>query len=98
MNNLNERFMKMNMNYVEAWFDNHPEPENIDMHIFTIDGRSIEVFFADMIYNTWMVKITCESATEALFLSNVLYKTTCQMNIEQILNNKKLFLFTDTRF
>ncbi len=86
------------MNYVEAWFDNHPEPFNIDMHLFEFDDKTIEVYFADMIYNTWMVKITCKTAAATVMLSKILYKTTCQIGIDQVLKNKILFLFTDTRF
>ncbi len=52
MNNENNNFSETAMNYVEAWFDNHPEPWNIDMHLFEINGIKIEVFFADMIHNT----------------------------------------------
>ncbi len=86
------------MNYVEAWFDNHPEPYNIDMHIFEFDDKIIEVYFADQVFNTWMVKITCKTAISALILAKLLYKTTCQMDIQQVLKNNKLFLFTDLRF
>lgn len=98
MNNLNKRFMNRGIQYVEAWFDNHPEPHNIDMHLFEINENRIEVFFADMIHDTWLVKITCKTATSAVTLSKVLYKTTCQMGIDLILKNNKLFLFTDRRF
>jgi len=52
MNNLNERFMKTNMNYVEDWFDKHPEPYNIDCHLFEINGNEIKVYFADMVHDT----------------------------------------------
>ncbi len=98
MNNLNERFTGKNMNYVEDWFDKHPEPYNIDMHLFEINGNTIEVFFADMIHDTWLVKITCKTAAAAVMLSNVLYKTASQMGIDMVQKNNKLFLFTDTRF
>lgn len=89
------------MDYVEDWFDQHPEPWNIDCHWFTVDEKGIKeihVYFADMIYNCWMIKISCNNARKAVYLSKLLYKTTCQMGITQILINKKLFLFTDLRF
>lgn len=86
--------------YIEAWFDNHPEPWNIDCHSF--DGvwkdHDVEIFFADQVFNTWMIKITCNNARRATFLSKLFYKTTCQMDITQILIGKKLFLFQDHRF
>ncbi len=98
MNNLNKRFIKEGTNYVEDWFDKHPEPYNIDCHLFEINGNEIKVYFADMIHDTWLVKITCKTAASAVMLSKVLYKTTCQMGIDQVLKNRELFLFTDTRF
>jgi len=86
--------------YVEAWFDNHPEPYNIDMHSFAglSDTEEFEIFFADQVFNTWMIKITCENARRAAYLSKLFYKTTCQMDITQVLIGKKLFLFQDHRF
>ncbi len=86
------------MEYVYAWFDNHPEPWNIDAHLFEIDGTKIKVYFADLIHNTWLVKITCKTAAAALMMKKLLYKTTSQMGIVQILKYKELFLFTDQRF
>ncbi len=88
------------LNYVESWFDNHPEPWNIDMHIYQFDNNKIEVnvYFADQVFDTWMIKISCNTARRASEISKLFYKTTCQMNITQILNNKDLFLFTDRRF
>ncbi len=92
------KYPNTEMNYVEAWFDNHPEPYNIDMHLFEIGDKIIEVYFADQVFNTWMIKITCKTATAAVKLHKLLYKTTCQMDIHQYLKNRKLFLFTDLRF
>lgn len=84
--------------YVEAWFDNHPEPWNIDCHEFNSGNTKIEVFFADQVFNTWMIKLSCQNARRALFFSKLFYKTTCQMDVTQILINKTLFLFKDLRF
>jgi len=86
------------MNYVEAWFDNHPEPWNIDMHQFELGDLEVEIFFADMVYNNYLVKITCKTARRAANYSQLFYKTTSQMDITQILINRKLFLFKDDRF
>jgi hypothetical protein len=86
------------MDYIEAWFDNHPEPWNIDMHQFELGDLNVEIFFADLVYNTWMIKITCENARRAFYYSQLFYKTTSQMDITQILINKRLFLFQDNRF
>jgi len=87
-------------NYIEAWFDNHPEPWNIDCHSFdeVFGEYNVEVFFADQVFNTWMIKISCRNARRAVHLSKLFYKTTCQMDITQILIGKKLFLFQDYRF
>lgn len=84
--------------YVEAWFDNHPEPYNIDCHEFNLGNTKIEVFFADQVFDTWMIKLSCNNARRALYLSKLFYKTTSQMDITQILIFKTLFLFKDLRF
>ncbi len=81
--------------HIEAWFDNHPEPWNIDCHLFNFGSNEIEVFFADCIFDIWMIKITCNNARKALMLSKLYYKTTSQMDITQILIGKKLFLLKD---
>lgn len=86
------------MDYVEAWFDHHPEPQNIDTHWFTFQNMNIHVYFADQVFDTWCIKITHKSAFDALKLSKLLYKTTCQMDIQQVLINNKLFLLKDQRF
>ncbi len=86
------------MDYVEAWFDNHPEPWNMDMHQFKLGDLEVEIFFADLVYNTWMIKITCENARRACYYSKLFYETTSQMDVTQILINKRLFLFQDNRF
>ncbi len=88
-----------NIEHVYAWFDHHPEPENIDCHSFSLsDHEDIEIFFANLVFETWLVKLTCRTARRAVFLSNLFYKTTSQMDITQILVNNKLFLFKDQRF
>jgi hypothetical protein len=84
--------------YVEAWFDNHPEPWNIDGKTYHFGDHEIEVFFADQVFNCWMIKITCNNSRRATYLSQLFYKMTCQMDITQILIGKKLFLFQDLRF
>lgn len=86
------------MDYIEAWFDNHPEPWNIDMHQFELGDLEVEIFFADLVYNNWLIKITCENARRAFYYSQLFYTTTSQMDVTQILINKKLFLFQDQRF
>ena len=88
------------MDYVEAWFDFHPEPWNIDTHWFTFEkyNADVHVYFADQVFDTWLVKITCKSAEAALQLKKLLYKTTCQMDISLVLINNKLFLLKDQRF
>lgn len=86
------------MDYVEAWFDNHPEPENIDTHKFDLGELEVDIFFADQVFNNWMIKITCNNARRAFYYSQLFYKTTSQMDITQILIGKKLFLFQDQRF
>jgi len=86
------------LDYVEAWFDNHPEPYNIDCHQFEFGRSKVYVYFADLIFETWLIKMECHSAQRALYYSKLFYKTTSQMNITQILKNKTLFLFTDKRF
>jgi len=84
--------------YVEAWFDNHPEPYNIDCHSFRLGKVKIEVFFANQVFDTWLVKISCINAKQALHLSKLFGKTASQMDVTQILIYKELFLFKDLRF
>ena len=86
------------MDYIESWFDHHPEPGNIDMHQFELGDLQVEIYFADLVYSTWMIKITCNTARRAFHYSKLFYKTTSQMDITQILINKNLFLFQDQRF
>jgi len=82
---------------IESWFDNHPEPWNIDMSTFTIDNLEIQVFFDERYHDNFLIKIKCNNARRALTLSKNLYFTTSSMGIEQILIHNKLFLFR-TRF
>lgn len=87
--------------YVESWFDHHPEPENIDVHTFEINEsqvKNIKVYFADLILDTWLIKITCNNMRRSMMLSKTVRQTTDMMNITQILRGKELFLFTDRRF
>lgn len=82
---------------IEAWFDNHPEPWNIDMSTFEENGKLIQIFFCDTYHDNFLIKIKCNNAQLALTLSKKLYFTTSQMGIEQILINRELFLLR-TRF
>ncbi len=85
------------MDYVEAWFDNHPEPENIEM--FEFDNEVKTTFYlADQVYNCFMIKIECENARRATWLSRHYKYLSEKMGVTQILINKQLFLFTDLRF
>lgn len=85
--------------YVYAWFENHPNPEEIDCHSFSLFGdHKVEVYFADQVFDCWAVKITCKTARRAVYLSQLFYKTTCQMDIDQILIGNKLFFLKDQRF
>ncbi len=103
MNNLNSRFTNGLMNYVEAWFDNHPEPENLELFEFpeSVSGKDaplITVFAADQIMDTFMIKLTFASATKAARASQFLSELTTIMGLTHILINRNLFLFTDKRF
>lgn len=80
---------------IEAWFDEHPIPYEIDAHFFTIDYsqiKDVKVFFCDGLEDDFLIKIRCYNAQRAEYLSKLLYKTTSQMGIEQILIFKELFL------
>ncbi len=102
MNNLNSRFTNSLMNYVESWFDNHPEPENLELFEFpeSVSGKVplITVFAADQILDTFMIKLTFTSATKAARASQFLSELTTIMGLTHILINRNLFLFTDKRF
>lgn len=84
-----------NRSKVEAWFDEHAMPEEINCHWFTesfTQVKDIKVYFCEHQFDDWMIKITCANAQKSLWLSKVLSKTTRQMGIEQILIFKELFL------
>ncbi len=101
MNNLNNRFSNSLMNYVEAWFDNHPEPENLELFEIpeSIKGDPlITVFAADQILDTFMIKLTFATAMKAHRASEFLSSLTTTMGLTHILINRNLFLFTDKRF
>ncbi len=83
------------MDYVESWFDNHPEPWNIE---FTQVNENIKIFYADLCYDIWMVQIEFNNARAAAVSSQMLKEMSNKMGITQILIGKELFLFTDTRF
>lgn len=101
MNNLNNSFSNSLMNYVEAWFDNHPEPENLELFTFPEtpgDNPIITIFAADQVLDTFMIKLTFATATKAIRASDFLSELTTIMGLTHILINRNLFLFTDRRF
>ena len=98
---MNENFSKRLMNYVEAWFDEHPEPENLELFEFPeVPGSNplITIFAADQILDTFMIKLTFATATKAYRASEFLSELTTIMGLTHILINRNLFLFTDRRF
>ena len=101
MNNPNNRFTNGLMNYVEAWFDNHPEPENLELFEFPEhpgNNPLITIFAADQVLDTFMIKLTFATATKAVQASEFLSELTTIMGLTHILINRNLFLFTDRRF
>lgn len=89
-------------NYVEDWFDKHPEPWNLDCHWFNdlkfLNIKDVYVYFADMVFDTYLIKIVCENARRSIFLEKLLFKTTSQMGITLLRKNAELFLLKDLRF
>ncbi len=98
MKNLNDRFMNAAINYVNAWFDYHPEPQNIEMYEFLFNRDIITIFAAEMIHDNYMIKIECPTASRALRIENQVSKLVMIMGLSLIRINRKLFLFTDKRF
>lgn len=86
------------MDYVEAWFDYHPEPENIEFLEFELNERKISIYWANRVQDTFMIKIICKNATQATVLSRRLKPISHGLLLTQILVGNKLFLFTDRRF
>lgn len=86
------------MDYVEAWFDYHPEPENIERSTFELNGRKIIIYWANHVQDTIMIQIICKNATMATKLSERFKPISQGLFLTQILIGKKLFLFTDSRF
>jgi len=85
------------MDYVEAWFDYHPEPENIDFVEIELNGTKIVIYWADLVQDNFMIKIICNNARQATVLSQRLGPISSGLFLTQILIGKKLFLFTDRR-
>ncbi len=102
MNNLNERFTKSLREYIEAWFDYHPEPENLELFEFpkTITGSetTINVFAADQVLDTYMIKICFPTMKKRIQASDYLSEIAEVMDVTLIGINRNLFLFTDRRF
>ena len=86
------------MDYVEAWFDYHPEPENIEFLELDLNGRKVTIYWANHVHDTFMLKITCKNARQATVLSRRLQPISHGLALTQILIGNKLFLFTDRRF
>lgn len=86
------------MDYVEAWFDYHPEPENIERLTFDLNDRKVIVFWANRVQDTFMINIICKNARQATVLSRRLKPISHGLLLTQILINNKLFIFTDRRF
>ncbi len=98
MNNLNNRFSNAAMNYVEAWFDYHPEPFNIEPHEFLFGEIVITIFAAEMIHDNFMLKAEFPTAAKALAWENQIARLIMIMGLTLIRINRNLFLFTDRRF
>lgn len=94
-----ERFELVNpMAYVEAWFDHHPYPDAVEKHFLMIGNVEMEIYLADQVYDTWLIKLKFHTARKAMQWSKQLRVISTRMGITQILKNNKLFLFKDTRF
>ena len=93
----NYGYTDRNQYKVEEWFDNHPDPSTIDVANFEYGNYLIQVFYSEYYHDCFMIKITFENAQRALTVSKELFPITLRMGIEQVLQNKKLFLLR-TRF
>jgi len=88
---------------IEAFFDEHPNPENIIFDTYEIKfeyGKpaKIEIFYDLAVNDNFMVKITFHSSQKALFISELINPTILGLGWEQILWNKKLFLLRSSFF
>jgi hypothetical protein len=84
--------------YVEAWFDNHPFPADIERFVIRIKRTKIEIFAARDVFDTWLIKITYVTAKKAMTQSKEFKPISDTLGITQILIYNKLFLFQDQRF
>ncbi len=102
MKDLNDKFTKSLKEYVEAWFDYHPEPENLELfEIPKTLGRNtmaVSIFAADQVLDTYMIKITFKTMTKRVEAGNYLYEISQIMNVEMVGIGRNLFIFTDRRF
>lgn len=86
------------MDYVEAWFDYHPEPENIEFIELELNTCKVTIFWANLIHDTFMIKLEFQNSRRATVMSQRLAPVSHGLGLTQILVGKKLFLFTDRRF
>ncbi len=98
MKNLNDRFLETAKNHIEAWFDYHPEPWNIEPYEFLLNEKIITVFAADMVHDNFMIKCECATARDALQTENDVSQLAMIMGLDLVRINRNLFLFTDRRF
>ncbi len=99
---MDKTFTNSLKDYIEAWFDYHPEPENLELFEIpkTITGSetTITVFAADQVLDTYMIKLCFPTAKRAYEAEQYLGTLADLMNVTMILLNRKLFIFTDRRF
>ena len=88
------------MEYVHAWFDEHPQPADIIRNEYHLEAENIniEVFQARDVFDTFLIKLTFHTARKAMMVSKNINPLMDDMGITQILINDKLFLFQDQRF
>jgi hypothetical protein len=84
--------------YINAWFDYHPDPGAIERFNFEFKKTKVEVFAARDYFDTWLIKITYHTAQKAMTESKGIKPLSDLMGITQILIRNKLFLFQDQRF
>lgn len=83
------------MDYVEAWFDNHPDPGSIE---FTDVNENCRIFYAVNYHDIWLINLSFNNGRAAAVMSGILKPISYALGITQILIGKRLFLFEDRRF
>ena len=83
---------------IERFFDEHPNPANIEYFDFQLKDYEIEIFIDFEYQDLFLIKVTCRTAKRADYLKRLTRVISEKLGIQQILWNKKLFFLQNNFF